>query len=180
MIAIKQTITRRGLNIDAQTWRGMIAQAWEDTAQFWYVKILPKHFTEAGKKEYGYAPRQKATPRRTKDGKYRGTRDGYETRKFRKYGHRKPLVLTGEMQRSIMRIMDIKGTLKSGKIALHGPKYLYMYRKDIREINKAKELSTISEKDANLCAKQLDASLMQQVKAHKHAIRIGQGHRQSA
>ena len=56
--------------------------AWDGAGYHWGEEFREKHFTEAGAAEYGYR-------RRTAK---------YEKRKERLYGHRRPLVYTGESE----------------------------------------------------------------------------------
>lgn len=79
----------------------------------WFDEILPRHFTEEAKTKYKYHARD---PR-------------YEARKLKKFGHKKPLVWTGTMQRVLMQSVAIKATSKRVSIAMAqtAPRWLKGY-----------------------------------------------------
>lgn len=184
-LVIKQTVTmpdgrkvefsRRGIELSADrsltgcsrgAWNKGLIQAWEAAGRFWHQEILPKKFTHAGATEYGYQGR---TPQ-------------YTRRKLRKFGHTYPLVYTGELKRQALRTEDIRSTARGVKIVIHGPAYLYMYRRyqpqklsaaalrraqrrgldtsrTIDQPDKAGELQAVSARDAELIAKKIDRFL---------------------
>lgn len=115
-------------------------QALMHAGRFWYRFILGKHFTHAGASEYGY---QKRSPR-------------YTIYKLKKYGHTYPLVKTGQLKRSVMNTQDIRVTSNKVTVVLHGPKYLYQYRKDLGAPDKAAELTAVSQNDEATLAEIMD------------------------
>lgn len=145
MIPIKHTITRRGLGFEAKEWRAILQAAWFQLGAFWHAVILPKHFTEAGGREYGYQERANL----------------YMRRKWRKFGHAKPLVWQGSLERDVRRIVDVRASSSGARVVLHGPQYLYQYRKDLSQPDKARELTAISPRDAGQLAYRLDAFIQE-------------------
>jgi hypothetical protein len=73
-----------------------IRAAMQGMGVHWRRRFLPKHFTHAGAREYGYHPRagEKGSHR-----KYYGS---YTHQKLRKMNHTLPLVYSGEMRRQAL------------------------------------------------------------------------------
>jgi len=63
-----------------RTWNNVVRMAWVAVGKYWHRNFRPKHFTEAGAREYGYAKRGAE----------------YEQRKKREVGHNLPLVWSGD------------------------------------------------------------------------------------
>jgi hypothetical protein len=79
-----EALTRSALN-------GVLREALRHMALRWKRRYLPKHFTKAGAKEYGYKPRQ---------GELNPLKKGtYSNRKLRLFSHVLPNVYTGELRR---------------------------------------------------------------------------------
>ena len=89
----------------------------------WHKQFRPKHFTRAGAAEYGYRPR---------------SRD-YENRKQKRFGHRDPLVYTGE-SRTRARIRNVKATSKGNRISLGTPRINFSGRaSELRVISRTEK-----------------------------------------
>lgn len=161
MFPIKQTITRKGTGYDAKTWREFLKEAWEETAKYWHQYILPKHFTRAAIGEYSYDPRTAA----------------HEKLKARKYGHRRPLVFTGELERQATRIRATSSTARGGKIKLHTPWYVSQFRKALNHPDMGAELRAISQADAEALAKVIDEFMARRIKQENQTVNISAGHR---
>jgi hypothetical protein len=75
---------------------------------YWHEHFREKHFTQAGAREYGYAPRNV----------------GYMIKKAKKWGHRNPLVWSG-VSRALSKIKHLvpSGTSQSARVrvVLHTP-----------------------------------------------------------
>lgn len=126
--------------MSAEDWKALLAKAWEAAGEYWHREILAKHFTHAGAAEYGYAPRTVK----------------HNWRKLRKFGHTYPNVFTGEMKHQVMRARELQTTSRGGKVILYGPTYLYAYRKDYSQPDKAAEIAAVSEADARALAAVID------------------------
>ncbi len=196
MIEIKQRITgvdgssfevsRQGVSLVTRdrsmcgcspgVWRGILARAWETAGEHWHKAILPKHFTVRGRYEYRYEPRSKK----------------HREKKLRRFGHRRPLVFTGESERKAKRIRDIR-ELKSGKavrIFLHVPSYFFKFHKASDpwsavahkgQPNKAAELQRISERDSNELAMVIDKQVTTEANLLGGVLKgVGRGHRGAA
>lgn len=181
MIPIKQTITRDH-KVDPKYWREISQEAWLRAGEHWHRFILRKHFTRGAFAEYNYEPRQKDRYYTDKTGRRR-RRSGYETRKFKKFGHRRPLVYTGQLQQLVMRVRDVKATGEGARggqarITLHGPRYLYQYRKDLTQPDKAAELAAVSPADADHLNKVLTREMDRKLAEDSGSpIDISRGHR---
>ena len=148
MIPIKFKIKREGLTYGKKEWGVALRMAWQKVAEFWHGTILGKHFEEGAVQEYGYS--------------HRTTK--YRIRKRKKFGHDRPLVFTGNLEKLMKRTRDIRVGKKGGylgaDIVLHGPSYLYAYHKGT-QVNKAAELRAISKGDAQKCAQVMDQKLVE-------------------
>ncbi len=160
MIPIKQSIQRKGTGLDARTWRDILVSAWQSVGVFWHTKILPKHFTREGAREYGYKPRSK----------------NYMIRKARKFGHQEPLVWSGELHRQARMWRDVRAASSGARVVIHGPKYLYQYRKNQNDPRKAQELQMISAADAEACGNELDKAIGTMVSVKKSFMDTTRGH----
>jgi len=147
VITIHHKITRQGTGFDRSTWRQLLKLAWKKAGELWHRAILPKHFTRAGAAEYHYEKRSAA----------------YMRHKGRRWGHQRPLVYRGELERQVKRTRDVRHTSKGAKVVLHGPRHLHAYRKDYSQPNKAAELRAISKGDAEAIRKSLDRRLQRQI-----------------
>ena len=63
----------------------------------WQVRLLPKHVTAKGAREYGYGARQ------GEPGSGEPYKGSYTERKFQRFGHKKPLWYTGQAFREAKR-----------------------------------------------------------------------------
>lgn len=119
--------------------------AFEAAGRLWHQKFRPKHFTKAGAREYGYAPRTRA----------------YTERKFKKFGHRLPLVFTGET-RNLARNRKIKATGKMMRVIINAPR-LNEPGRGKRKINMRDEMTRVSTRErramVNLFAQVFDRRL---------------------
>lgn len=162
MIPIKISVTRKGTPFDARTWKEIIKESWNSAGILWHKNLLNKHFTQKGAAEYRY---QKRSWRYTK-------------RKQKKFGHRKPLVYTGELKRHVKRVEDVRANSKGARVVLHGPRYLYQYRKDLNAPDKAFELQQISKADAAALAAWMDQDIQKKIDSEREYERnLSAGHR---
>lgn len=118
-------------------------KAMADVGRHWHGQMLPKHFEESAFARYKYEPR---SPR-------------YVKRKERKYGHRRPLVFTGTLMRTVLGAAQIRATSRRVTVRMSGPRWLAGYiafrgragrgpdkRKELTMIlkNEGAELATIA------------------------------------
>ena len=90
-VRLRQTVTETH---QLESYPKFAQEAMRKAANKFVDKILPQHFTEEGASEYGYEPRAPE----------------YEARKLRKFGHKRPLELTGDtklvaLRRSVVRVL---------------------------------------------------------------------------
>lgn len=81
-------------------------------ARFWWSDILPVHFTETGRRKYGYDNRTKKHLRK----------------KRRMYGHIQPLVFSGEMRRRMLgKGPVVRVNARGVTMVFHGlPRHTYI------------------------------------------------------
>lgn len=97
----------------------------EQIGMRWHSTMLPKHFERAAHGRYGYQARDVA----------------YIRRKVRRFGQGLDLVFRGAMRDQVRRMARVTSTPKGVRVTMTGPRYLYMYRKDLNQPDKAKELT---------------------------------------
>lgn len=115
--------------------------AYEQDGLWWHKMFRPKHFTKRGATEYGYAPRQGEAG----SGWSKGFRRSYTGKKLRRYGHTRPLVLTGETQ-SMTRVRDVRANSNGVRVVLRGANKLN-WRYAGSEINMREEMTRVSERE---------------------------------
>ena len=116
-------------------------------AEYWQKKYAPGHFTRAAKSKYNYEPRTAK----------------HEIRKARLFGHRDPLVFTGETRKFVKgrrapaRVSNKDGNPRA-KLSVKVPTYFYQYNKTGKNIDKAGELlATTSDEAAQMFDRIVDA-----------------------
>lgn len=120
--------------------------AWHEVGVVWVRDVRPKHFTEAGAREYRYGRRSKA----------------YTERKRRETGRARPLVYTGRSERQT-RQARISTTSRGGRISMRAPALNFKHPKS--RIRPREELTRISRRDAELLARVFDRHYERGVRA---------------
>jgi len=100
-------------NLSAAVLNQIKREAWEAAGHHWHANMRPKHFTKAGAREYGYAPRK------GEEGGLAGKSfwRTYTGQKQRRMHHTLPLVYTGEL-RALSRIYRLQTTATSTRSRL--------------------------------------------------------------
>jgi len=190
MVHVEVKTTRDSVGLSLRDWNDLLRAAWLHAIRFWFRFILPKHFTHRGATEYKYKPRDIK----------------YNRRKLRKFGHTYPNVFSGKMRaEALANVTDIRVTQAGGKAYIHGPKYLFKYRKyggrkaarylrrrshhagtdPARYVlhdqpDKAAELTAVSKADMELIAKIMDRFIQRAVGSAGGMRDLTAGHRVSA
>ena len=160
--------------ISKKRWREILKAAWMAPGRLWHEEMLPNHFTMAAYGEYKYQPRHGM---KMVKGSKREERS-YSGRKRLYKRHNLPLVWSGRLKKEVMRIQDIRPTSKGVTVVLHGPTYLYAYRKDLNQPDKAAELSAVSKREEQLLARELDRAINQIAnQPRRRGVNIASGHR---
>jgi len=138
---IRTKITWRGSpEITLAEFRRSLKPELQFVGQVWHHRFLPRHFTTAAARRYGYKPRGAS----------------YSRYKAKRFGHRNPLVFTGDLKAMVERMGRVSSTSRSVSVRMTGPRYLYMYRKDYRQPDKAAELIATSADEREFLARLLD------------------------
>ena len=125
----------------------MVRESLRAVATDWHAKTLPGHFKRDAKQKYAYE-----------------TRDPSYTRgKRRRFGHADPLVYHGDLKRQVLRMARVTATSKRARVVLSGPRYLYAYRKDYSQPDKAAELTATTKTEADQMARDVDSELQNQL-----------------
>ena len=155
-MAVRGTITYQGLNAlfkegDGVTRKGfaeVTKQSLYEAANYWREKFLPKHFEESAYARYGI-------PARTKK---------YIRRKRRRFGHNQPLVWLGRSKAMILNdrgepLTRRKAGVLGVELRIAAPKHFFQYRKTGKIVNKAEEVTRITQGEVEVLAQKLDKFL---------------------
>ena len=88
----------------AKAMRNVNKEQLQETIRFWHEEYLPRHFESEGSRRYGYQRRTVA----------------YNRRKLKRFGHQRPLELTGELKRNVLRQIKVSGTSRKARGRLPG------------------------------------------------------------
>ncbi len=116
MVIGTMTLKIRGAapgGLTAKVWRLIVKNAYFSAADFWHRRLRSKHFAESAKTEYRYTPRSGA---RSTPGSKRNRRS-YAGQKRRKFGHSRPLTLTGRSM-ALTAQRRISGSSKRARITM--------------------------------------------------------------
>lgn len=94
----------------------------------WHRKMRPQHFTRAAYAKYGYKRRTPA----------------HEKLKEKMYGHRRPLVFSGESEQ-LSRIRDVRATAKGARVVMRVPRL--NIRRSANSPNMREEMTRIAIKE---------------------------------
>lgn len=161
MIYIQQRIRRR--HVTPATWNELSNDAWAQVAAYWHAKVLPKHFEVGAYREYRYQARTRK----------------HEARKERKFGHRRPLVYSGALERQVLRAREVRtiggagsrsratGAIRGGgaTIKVQGPAYLRPNRATGRMPDFRAEIAAFSSRDKKAMAVELNKALQAGLRA---------------
>lgn len=106
---------------------------------YWQKHLLPKHFTHAGAREYGY------TPRKGEAGSGRKFRGSYTFKKLQRQGHTKPLVYTGASEQAA-KGGRVTSTSKGVRVTV--PARALNFKPPRSNINMRQEVTRISDAEA--------------------------------
>jgi len=138
---LRGTITFRGdAEATAKDLKAAVKEALLATGRTWHTTMLGKHFAANAVQRYRYKSRSRK----------------YRERKERRFGHQLPLVFSGNLRRLVTRQAKLSSTSKGARVGLTGPRYLYAYRKDFAQPDKAKELTAITPGEVRELAQLLD------------------------
>ena len=113
--------------------------------EHWHDELAPLHFEESATRRYGYQPRSGSGEPpviTTKRGR-RINNPKYLWRKKREQGHTRPLVWSGASARAARQIRITSSPRRGVGVLYALPKYFYAYRKDLKQPDKAAELTTV-------------------------------------
>lgn len=161
MIHIEQRVRRR--HVTPATWTGLSQEAWKIAAAFWHEHILPKHFHRGAYREYLYQARTRA----------------HERRKARKFGHNRPLVYSGALERQVLRAREVRtiggsgaqrrddGGIRGGgaTVRVSGPAYLRPNKRTANMPDYRVELAAFSGRDRKAISVELNRALQAALKA---------------
>lgn len=131
MYTIREII-QGGPGVSAREIGNQVRVEMREVGAKWHRDMLPRHFAYGADKRYNYQPRHVGTIRQ----------------KLRRRGHNLPLVDSGDMATQLRMGATITATTGGKRpgvrVVMKGPKYLYMYRKDYRQPDKAAEVRAVT------------------------------------
>lgn len=150
-MSITAVIEYRGLAFHADKPGGLrlffkraVRQGFIEAGEWWRRKHLPRHFTERAGVFYSY---QKRTLR-------------HQARKKKKFGHRKPLVFTGQSRDAIMADRQPpkwrkRGGIPGVEVRIKAPKYFYQFNPATGP-NKLAEVTQLASSELAVLARVVD------------------------
>lgn len=150
MIVLEATLTMPSW-VKTSAWTPLLKTAYHDLALFWHSKILKKHFTPAAIREYGYEPRS----------------GRYLRQKYRRWGHKNPLVWSGEMRRLVLQrsSANITSTQFGFRLKLAGAGHANW-------TGRHKELVAVSRRDIKAMQKHLVHYVQRRLRRWTGTVRI--------
>lgn len=163
-MALRAQVEMLGLTVEfadtAKAYRyatRIFGQGLANAAVVWRDKYMPGHFETWATRKYGYEARTRK----------------YEKRKRIKYGHNRPLVLTGQTLRmATQQLLDPKISNRAGKIGaevrIRAPRHFFMFNKnDGRKfIDKRDELTRTVESERARLAQVAQDSVIDSMDRH--------------
>lgn len=127
--------------------------------KFWWINFFPRRFQQGAAERYKFTRRTEA----------------YRKRKRRKFGHTKPLVYTGRMERELKRSYRIMvNSSNRGRIIMQGPRYLYVNynRKSSKPIRKREELVKLLKQELIQLGKVMQKSMLRRLNSYSGPVEI--------
>ena len=145
-----------GPGVCAKQFKRIRQEAFMEAVEMWHSDIMPLHFEEGAGNRYKY--------------QQRSTR--HMVRKWKKFHHRRPLVFSGDMEREVKRMIRVKPTQNGAQGDLFGPKYLWAYRKDYKQPDKAAELVRVIHSEEKQLADLINAIMTEKLNGLKDTERV--------
>jgi hypothetical protein len=152
LMTVKWTGPIPGVTLKARELNAIKRAGYEKIGLLWHRTMRPKHFTQAGAKEYGYTPRSGEDAARGS----KSFRQSYTGRKWRTKGHTFPLMWSG-MSRQLSRIRDVRATSKGVRIVIRAP--ALNFRNPHTKINMREEMTRVSIKERDQLIRELDRQM---------------------
>jgi len=115
----------------------ILRDTYQAEAVEWSEKMLPRHFEPPAAERYGYQPRSPRTIAAKAAAAQRGAA-------LLIGGAVVDDVWTGLMMRAVLGHQDIAATAIKSTVRMFGPTYLYAYRKDYKQPDKAAEITAVA------------------------------------
>lgn len=148
LVATAKVITR-GLSPKKlrSNFKPVVKKGLAEIGGFWHERFLPLHFHPSAK--FRYRGADTYLPRSAQ----------YEKRKRRLFGHNLPLVFSGDLKKSILSEQRVSATSKKATVTLRGTRYLYPFKKNARDHDKAKELTVLRVDEGRTLSKRLKTNI---------------------
>jgi len=154
------------LNIKPAYANSLMRSCWYNLGTMWVREFRPKHFTEAGAREYGYAPRVGERGRMSRKA-FGKTYTGY---KLRKFGHVNPLEYTGESEERTKAANIIAvATKERGGVTIKMNAPALNFRRKGSPIDMRREMTELSENEKGLLTAELKNMLVRAFSGHPEA-----------
>jgi len=136
----------------------VLQQAYAELGLHWFRQHLPKHFANRASSEYDYAPRQGERG----SGANRKFSATYTGSKLKRYGHTRPLELTGASRRQATATAVVRSTSKSVRVSFPAGNLSFSHPSG--RINMRREVEAISAADRYELGQIMDNALERKFK----------------
>lgn len=129
----------------------IVGERMEAELRNWHANVMGGHFAPGAPGRYSYKPRNRR----------------YMIRKAKQKGHQNPLVWSGNLKAMVEGLFGISHRGQApvrARLRLHGPRYLYQYRKDFQQPDKAAELTRLTPDELEAMRARVDAGLTEAVR----------------
>lgn len=133
--------------------RNVLQKAYARLGLYWHRNHLPKHFANRASSEYDYAPRQGERG----SGANRRFSSTYTGGKLKRYGHTRPLELSGASRRQAEATATVRATSKSVRVSFQAGNLSFSHPSG--RIDMRKEIQALSAEDRYDLGKYMDAQL---------------------
>lgn len=148
LINIKET---RPPDVSIHAWRRISRSAHAAAGALWHSEMLPRHFDPVARNRYHYQPRTAKYLRR----KQRAFAQGKAVA-----GADTPLVFTGLLRESLMRLGTVRGFPSRVSVRMSGPRYITMRPFQSNQPDKAAEVTRVTRQERSELAKVLKANVV--------------------
>lgn len=139
-------------DVSIHAWRRISRAAHAAAGALWHSEMLPRHFEPIARQRYQYQPRTKGYLRR----KAAAFRKGKA-----KAGADTPLVFTGLLRESLMRLGTVRAFPTRASVRMAGPRYITMRPFNSNQPDKAAEVTRVTRQERTELAKVLKREVVQ-------------------
>lgn len=148
--------------------RRMLRTAHQQTGRWFASQMLPLRFTSQGGRKLGYAKRHGEA------GAMRGTRQWrrtYVARKMRQYGHREPMVFTGQSKFQ-SKLSTLSATFKGWTVKIRAPRIARRKPSKKSPVDPREEITRVADSEWKQLIRLFQNVLMRQLNGFRRKRRV--------